>query len=164
MSRYAFLGPHWLQPLQNPGIWLSLWNASLRHRSLFTVLIKWKVWNNWEESDILTCVLCVCSGEGLGNGICSCNDVFDTPWLVNASSKLSLNRGGKFTLGMHILCWLFLTLPSLSPSSVSMLIFAEDLWGWKGWEMGERRLLVPKERLEEGFCCLGWKYKRLRKE
>ena len=26
-----------------PGIWLSLWNASLRHRSLFTVLIKWKV-------------------------------------------------------------------------------------------------------------------------
>lgn len=135
-EQICLLGAHWPEkPLQNLGIWLSLWNASLRHRSLFTVLIKWKVWNNWGEWHFDLCIMC--GGEGLGNGICSCNDVFDTPWLVNASSKLSLNREEDLPWEC-LLCWLFWPFP---PPLPPLLIFSEDLWGWKGWEMGGRRLL-----------------------
>lgn len=142
--------PRWLQPSQNPGIWLSLWNASLRHRSLFTVLIKWKAWSNWGESGILRCVcVCVCGEERLGDVTCSCNDVFGTPWLVNASSKLSLSRGEQFTLGMYILF-----APCFLPT-VSMLICPEDLWGWKGWEMAGRRC-VSSQRNGWGRPWLPW--------
>lgn len=68
--------------------------------------------------EMCICV-CVCGEEGLGD--VTCNDVFGTPWLVNASSKLSLSRGGQFTLGMYILF-----APCLLPP-VSMLICPEDL-------------------------------------
>lgn len=87
MSPQALLTAACTKPL----FWLSLWNACLRHRSLFTVLIKWKAWNDWGDGGLLSLEVCVwvsvterereAEGERvcvcLGN-VCSCREVFDT--------------------------------------------------------------------------------------
>lgn len=151
-KQICLLWPCWLQHSQNHMIWLSFWNASPRHRSLFTVLIKWKPWNEWGNSGILSCE-CVWVTEcesanvwalGLGNVICTCNDVFDT---LKAWFKLSLNGGGNSILEIHIIWGFLLPLYLICPED-SVVGRAER------WPRGE--VLLPKGRVEEGHGCLDW--------
>lgn len=126
-----------LQHSQNPMIWLSLWSTSLRHSSLFTMLIKWKPWNDWGNSGILSSVWGWALVIMIFVVVVMCLTLW---WWMLALYYPQIEDETQTLPPKYIWFWSTFRPLYLPPWPQASLPWRQ--WAWRGREMAERRCVI----------------------